>query len=421
MQKLVLGLAVVVITWVGALGAVRADDIALPDELHMVAPPPDLPHSLAVFAGVWSGGAWDGVLPHVFVVEHLASDGTATVVYAYGDAPEWHITRGWVRTTGTIAQGQLHLTLREGKAHVHYAPEGERTLLGFYDTERSSPFVRLTKTEVTTTADLRAAIHPLETRMEAELVVIPITTRDASDRPKSLKLAATLYRPTRGGRWPVVIFNHGSTGGGAISPALTIHHEAQAYYLLQRGFAVLSPMRKGRGGSEGPYNEPERCEVSAVASGVASALEDVDGVIEFVLTQPLLDPDRMLLAGISRGGYLSILYAGQGKHRARIKGVINFVGGWLGEACHPDLNAAGYAAAAPHVSVPTLWLYAAHDRYYTPPAIQRYVRAFTEAGGRAAFTLYDTIPGDGHRLARFVSTWKPAVDAYLDALGLTQK
>jgi hypothetical protein len=102
-QKILLGLAVLMTTWMGVLGTVRADDIALPDEIHMVAPPADLPPAVATFAGVWSGGAWDGILPHVLVVEHLASDGTATVVYAYGDAPEWHLTRGWIRTTGTIA------------------------------------------------------------------------------------------------------------------------------------------------------------------------------------------------------------------------------------------------------------------------------------------------------------------------------
>jgi dienelactone hydrolase len=226
------------------------------------------------------------------------------------------------------------------------------------------------------------------------------------------------YRPARRGRFPVVIFNHGSTGRGTISPGLTLRAEAQAHYFVQRGYAVLVPMRKGRGGSEGRYSEPEQCEAGAVAAGLASALEDVEGVITFVATQPSLQADHIVLAGVSRGGYLSVLYAGQGAQRDRIKGVINFSGGWVGEGCGTDVNAAGYAAAAPHIPCPTLWLYAAGDRFYGPPAIQGYVRAFTEAGGRATFQLYDPLPSDGHRLVQFVSTWKPAVDAYLETIDI---
>ncbi len=112
---------------------------------------------------------------------------------------------------------------------------------------------------------------------------------------------------------------------------------------------------------------------------------------------------------------------GRGNLRERLKGVVNFVGGWMGEGCGTDLNSAGYAEAAPHIPFPTLWLYAAGDRYYSPGAIQGYVRAFTEAGGRATFTLYEKIPGNGHNLAMFVSTWKPAVDHYLETIGFARK
>jgi len=421
MQKIALGLTVLVALCIGGIGGVWADDIALPEDIHMVPPTPEIAPPAAAFAGVWMGDAWDGILPHVLLVEHIASDGTATVVYAYGDAPGWHITRGWTRTTGTIAHGQLHVALRDGKAHVRYLPESASTLLGFYDTERTSAFIRLTKTEATTPPDLQHVLHALQTPIEAELLAIPITTRDALGVPKALTLAALLYRPSRSGRFPVVIFNHGSTGRGMSSPALTLRAEAQAHYFLHRGYAVIVPMRKGRGGSEGLYSEPEQCEASAVAAGLASALEDVDGVIAFAAAQPYIQADQMVLAGVSRGGYLSVLYAGKGTHRDRIKGVINFSGGWVGEGCRTDFNAAGYAAAAPHISFPTLWLYAVGDRLYAPPAIQGYVRTFTEAGGRATFHLYDPLPGDGHRLAQFVSTWKPAVDAYLEALGFPRQ
>ena len=270
MRKMALQFVIGMLVILSMQGVVQADDIALPDEVHIVPPTPDIPHTAAAFGGAWIGGAWNGVLPHALIVEHLTSDGIATVVYAYGDAPEWHITRGWIRTTGTIAHEQLRFALRDGQAHVRYTHEDKTTLLGFYDTASGGAFVRLTQTEATTSAALRHTLHALQTRLEAEPLAIPLTTRDAAGVPHTIQLEATLYRPARVGRWPLIIFNHGSTGPGVIPPSLTLHHKAQAYYFLQRGYAVLAPMRKGRGRSEGTYTEPYRCDATAVADGVAA-------------------------------------------------------------------------------------------------------------------------------------------------------
>ena len=45
--------------------------------------------------------------------------------------------------------------------------------------------------------------------------------------------------------------------------------------------------------------------------------------------QPWADASRLLMAGTSRGGFLSVVYAGE--RPQRVKGVVNFVGGWTGE------------------------------------------------------------------------------------------
>jgi hypothetical protein len=44
------------------------------------------------------------------------------------------------------------------------------------------------------------------------------------------------------------------------------------------------------------------------------------------------------MAGISRGGILSITYAGM--HPREVSGVINFVGGWMGEGAINSLTLA---------------------------------------------------------------------------------
>src|SRR4029450_11007413 len=56
-------------------------------------------------------------------------------------------------------------------------------------------------------------------------------------------LEATFYRPGTEGPYPVVLFNHGSAGGGAVSPRMTLRSSRPARFFVERGFAVLAPMR----------------------------------------------------------------------------------------------------------------------------------------------------------------------------------
>jgi len=186
---------------------------------------------------------------------------------------------------------------------------------------------------------------------------------------------------------------------------------------VRRGFAVVVPMRKGRGASDGSYDEGYRCDGGAVDAGVASAVRDLDGVLDHLVQQPFVDPDRLLMAGQSRGGYLSVVYAARGRHRDRIRGVINFAGGWMGERCGTDLNSPGYAEAGRRSRPPMLWLYGEGDSYYSPDAIRGYFASFERAGGDGRLSLADGVPGNGHRLLDFLSMWKPEADRFLESLG----
>jgi dipeptidyl aminopeptidase/acylaminoacyl peptidase len=81
---------------------------------------------------------------------------------------------------------------------------------------------------------------------EGESTFIPITSRGAPEAPLTLRLEAILYRPNHTDKFPVVIFNHGSTGMGAIPTKMSFRYAVQAHYFLSRGYAVVVPMRKGR-------------------------------------------------------------------------------------------------------------------------------------------------------------------------------
>ena len=139
----------------------------------------------------------------------------------------------------------------------------------------------------------------------------------------------------------------------------------------------------------------------------------------YVGQQPWVDRSRLLLGGMSRGGFLSIVYASLRQTGAR--GVINFAGGWTAEPCderirfhEPTLARAGKSS-----SLPELWLYSENDRNYGPAAVRAYHRAFTGAGGTADLHLFPPIGHDGHiLLPRSVAVWSGAMAEFLRRIGL---
>src|SRR4029077_2022149 len=66
-------------------------------------------------------------------------------------------------------------------------------------------------------------------------------------------------------------------------------------------------------------------------AGADRALRDVQAAMDVILAMPFVDRTRVIIGGQSRGGILSIAYAGQ--HAEQVKGVINFVGGSYGIRC----------------------------------------------------------------------------------------
>ncbi len=108
------------------------ETVALPPEVRVVPPGPDVPRELASFSGWWAG-VWDGVLPHVLVVEELTHEPAgALVVYAWRNAPQWGVRRGWVRVRGRFSRGELHLALGGG-VQVIYRMRPDDTLDSTYE------------------------------------------------------------------------------------------------------------------------------------------------------------------------------------------------------------------------------------------------------------------------------------------------
>ncbi|HYE93509.1 MAG TPA: prolyl oligopeptidase family serine peptidase, partial [Terriglobales bacterium] len=192
------------------------------------------------------------------------------------------------------------------------------------------------------------------------------------------------------------------------------------------GWAVVIPARRGRGGSDGTYDEGFHalrsagytCEPARSTAGADRALRDADAITDAIVALPFVDASRLVVGGQSRGGILSVAWAG--RHPDRVRGVINFAGGWLGTGCASasEVNQALLLRGTRYRGE-MLWLYSPKDEYYPLAHTRGNFEAFERAGGSATFL---SIPKPANAIAHHIvadpTVWGAHVEAYLARRGL---
>lgn len=238
----------------------------------------------------------------------------------------------------------------------------------------------------------------------------------------AVELEVVLYTPPGPPPFPTVMFNHGSTGDGS-DPSLftlTFTSESVARYFAERGWLTAFPQRRGRGASGGLYDEGftanrsgYSCVQSVALAGADRALADLDAAVDYLRSRADVDTTRMIAAGTSRGGILSLAHVARRPDVHR--GAINFVGGWLGEGCgdFAAVNRTLFQQGAGFPG-PTLWLYAQNDSFYSLAHSQANFTAYTNAGGLGTFETYTRAAGlNGHFLHNDAALWGADVVDYL--------
>lgn len=246
-----------------------------------------------------------------------------------------------------------------------------------------------------------------------------------------VRLATITYKPAGAGPFPTLIFHHGSTGRGNDASLFARPYDPRtlAQWFTARGWAMVLPSRRGRGGSEGTYDEGfsiERsrgyaCEEALSLPGADRALRDIDAITPAILSQPFVDRSRVAVGGQSRGGILAIAWSGRqpGVPRA----AINFVGGWMGAGCSnaTAINQNLFNRGAAY-GQPTIWLYGDKDPFYPLSHSRANFAAFQAAGGKGAFYEYPAPEGlNGHQISSAPALWTGVLDAYLATRGLPAK
>lgn len=237
-----------------------------------------------------------------------------------------------------------------------------------------------------------------------------------------VSLEVVLFKPLEDGRYPTVVFHHGSTGNGS-DPSrfgLTFTSKSITRYFVERGWMVAFPQRRGRGQSDGLYDEgfkPDRsaysCQEDLTLGGAARALDDLDAITEWMRGRADVDTTRMLVGGASRGGILSIAHVAR---RPEVYlGAINFVGGWISEGCgdYRSVNRTLFVEGAAFPG-PSLWLYGENDSFYSLAYSRTNFDSFSMAGGLGSMIEIVRAAGlNGHFVINDLELWERTMDEFI--------
>jgi dienelactone hydrolase len=391
---------------------VLAGDVPIPADARVVSAPPDASEAATRFSGAWIG-SW-GALHHVLIVESVDANGAARVVYAVGDNAGAGIRRQWRRHQATISGDTLTIA---GVFTATYALRPPDRLTANYRLGSAVSEATLSRVDM---ADLTRPQAPI-----AWTIPIEFLNTGLQEDGRPVRLEVVIDKPAGDGPFPLVVFNHGSTGNGR-QPAsfrITSWSPNIAHFFVKKGWMVAFPQRRGRGKSDGLYDEgfaPDRtqgytCDPPRSLAGADRALEDIDAAVTALRERPDVSRDRIVVGGVSRGGVLSIAYAGA--HPEQVRGVVNFVGGWIGEGCatSSEINPTLFRRGVKFVG-PTLWLYGHHDTFYSIGHSRSNFDAFTSAGGRGEFMEFDVPTGNGHGVSQHPALWTEPVAKFMTAI-----
>ena len=395
------------------------DGVPIPDDAKVAPPFAAVPESQRRFLGAWVG-RWGGALKHILIVESLQPDGSASVIYAWGDNPGLNITRGFSRIGANVSGDTLTIASSFTATYKLTSATSASASYRRGESRAQADMAKLDLAALTASGKIFAGSDP-------ESIMISTKLRENG---KPVQLEVVINKPPGDGPFPLLVVNHSSTGRGN-NPALftqTFSNPAFAEMFVKKGYMVSFPQRRGRGKSEGLYDEGFNvdrnrgyaCDPRQSLPGADRALTDIAAAVEVLRQRPDVARQPILMAGISRGGILSIAYAGM--HPREVAGVINFVGGWMGEGCRnaSEINGTLFKRGGMFPN-PTLWLYGNHDPFYSLDHSRANFAAFQAAGGKGSFFDFEVPGGNGHMVMFSPPLWTGHVDSYLDAIGAVAK
>ena len=257
-----------------------------------------------------------------------------------------------------------------------------------------------------------------------------VTTQVTFPSSGGLKIGALLGHPEGKGPFPAYISNHGSmTLQDAGKDLWTSFAPCSlADTLARTGYVVLLVARRGYRGSEGTSttystNLTSRMEGKSAAEvmrGAGQEADDVIAALEYLLTLPYVDKDRVAVGGVSLGGLVSVMAVAR---EPRFKALISMAGGYRqsgrggADEAWPLVEAV-WKRSAKTATIPTLILWSKNDMRVTVEVGEALEKALKDAGRPVQMKVYPSFDTDGHTLfsnAKGYPIYVPDAVSFLDA------
>ena len=260
---------------------------------------------------------------------------------------------------------------------------------------------------------LFSAIAGADNALVIEETFIPVQIKGSPFRLETL-----VVKEAGGGRRPVAIITHGQNRDAVAREQLTAQGWLRpAREFARRGYLAVVVVRRGFGKSEGkqPFN------LRGCRDGFGAVLneqaDDIEAAIENIKTRHDADPQNMVIVGASVGG--AVVLDVSARRIEGIRAAINLSGGVRpvdNTVCDIEDLLPVFAKLGETSRIPTLWLYAANDSFFSPTLVRRLHEAFVASGGLTEFHMFEPIGNDGHNLLfnrEGVTHSLPAIDGFL--------
>jgi carboxymethylenebutenolidase len=231
----------------------------------------------------------------------------------------------------------------------------------------------------------------------------------------NLRIQAYLYKPDGDGRFPAVIYNHG-TRDGRERASFPFAHLGKM--LNRAGYAVLVPERRGYGRSDGEIWWQEAGNDQArVILRLQAETDDVLAGAEYLRTLPYIHTNRLAIMGWSFGGVVTMLATARS---TAFIAAVDQAGGALTWDRNSHMRQALIGAAA-NSATPTMFMVAKNDR--TTSSITTLADIFKKRNIPHQLIIYEPFTpaqaaraAPGHALfsSQGASLWEKDVVAFLD-------
>ena len=214
----------------------------------------------------------------------------------------------------------------------------------------------------------------------------PFNKQKISFRSSGLALAGYVFKPDGAGPFPTLIWNHGSEQNPSGGPQF----DSVAAIFVPAGYAVVAPVRRGQGDSQGDYIQ-DRIQTEYSGSGPAAAerlmvqlmeseqLDDQLAGLAFAKTLPFVDTTRLVVAGCSYGGIQTLLAAERGAGFKAAMAISPAALSWNGHVVLQDR----LREAVRRILIPVLLIQPPEDASLEPA---RVLGAEARRAGKTSFT-----------------------------------